>query len=49
VIESCESVELSQTGLKVDKSFESLGVLAVLCSASRGEWCESLDAAVERA
>jgi hypothetical protein len=49
MVESCEAVELSQTGFKVDQSFESLGILGVLCSASRGERCECLDATVERA
>jgi hypothetical protein len=49
VIESCQAVELSQTGFEVDEGFREFGVFAVLGSASRGERCESLDATVERA
>ena len=49
VIKSCETVELSKAGFEVDESFQDFGIFAVLCSASRGERRERLDATVERA
>jgi hypothetical protein len=49
VVKSCKAVELSQTGFKVNWSFEDFGVFTVLCSASRSERCKGLDATVERA
>jgi hypothetical protein len=48
VIEACQTVELAQTGFEIDERLRDFGIVAVLCGASCGEGCESLNAAVER-